>query len=45
VALENLIDPEVMDDDVYPTMLVIFFAGLRALSEAGHAPVAAGAKA
>jgi AcrR family transcriptional regulator len=45
VALENLIDPEVMDDDVYPTMLVIFFAGLRALSKAGHAPVAAGAKA
>jgi AcrR family transcriptional regulator len=43
VALENLVDPDAVDDDLYPNMLVIFFAGLRAMSEAGQAPVGAAA--
>ena len=33
VALEKLLEPDVVDDDLYPSMLVTFFAGLRALSQ------------
>jgi len=32
VALEKLLEPDVVPDDLYSTMLVIFFTGLRALS-------------
>ncbi|MFL5819935.1 MAG: TetR/AcrR family transcriptional regulator [Solirubrobacteraceae bacterium] len=34
VALEKLLEPDVVPDDLYSTMLVIFFTGLRALSTA-----------
>ena len=34
VALEKLLEPEAIDDELYGTMLMIFFTGLRALSEA-----------
>ena len=33
VALEKLLEPEVVDDQLYGTMLLIFFTGLRALAE------------
>ncbi len=33
VALEKLLEPEAIDDELYGTMLLIFFTGLRALSE------------
>src|SRR4051812_7033464 len=32
-ALEQLLEPEAVDDDVYASMLLVFFTGLRALSE------------
>lgn len=44
VALEKLLEPDVVPDDLYPNMLVIFMAGLQALSEGGE-PAAAGAGA
>jgi hypothetical protein len=28
VALERLLEPDVVDDDLFPTMLATFFAGL-----------------
>ena len=34
VALEKLLEPDVVPDDLYPNMLVIFMAGLQALSGA-----------
>jgi AcrR family transcriptional regulator len=34
VALEKLLEPEAVDDDLYGTMLMIFFTGLRTLAEA-----------
>ncbi|MGZ4203060.1 MAG: TetR/AcrR family transcriptional regulator [Thermoleophilaceae bacterium] len=40
VALEKLLEPEVVDDELYGTMLMIFFTGLRTLAEAS-APSAA----
>ena len=43
IALEKLLEPEAVPDDLYPTMLTIFFTGLHALSEAASQPVAAGA--
>jgi AcrR family transcriptional regulator len=33
VALEKLLDPETVDDELYGTMLMIFFTGLRTLVE------------
>jgi AcrR family transcriptional regulator len=33
VALEKLLEPEAVPDELYGTMLMIFFAGLRALAE------------
>jgi AcrR family transcriptional regulator len=39
VALEKLLEPEVVDDELYGTMLMIFFTGLRTLAEAS-APAA-----
>lgn len=39
-ALEKLLEREDLADDIYGTMLVVFFAGLDALA---HQPVAAGA--
>ena len=33
VALENLLEPDVVDDELYGTMLMIFFTGLRTLAE------------
>jgi AcrR family transcriptional regulator len=38
VALEKLLEPDVVPDDLYSTMLVIFFTGLRALSSAETEP-------
>jgi AcrR family transcriptional regulator len=32
-ALEQLLEPEALADDLYPQMLLIFFTGLRALAE------------
>lgn len=32
-ALEQLLEPEAVDDGVYSSMLLVFFTGLRALSE------------
>ena len=32
-ALEQLLEPEAVDDGLYPTMLLVFFTGLRALAE------------
>jgi AcrR family transcriptional regulator len=32
VALEKLLEPEAVDDELYGTMLMIFFTGLRALA-------------
>jgi AcrR family transcriptional regulator len=37
-ALEKLLEPDAVPEDLYATMLVIFFAGLRSLS-AADAPV------
>jgi len=34
VALEKLLEPEVVDEELYGTMLMIFFTGLRTLAEA-----------
>jgi AcrR family transcriptional regulator len=36
VALEKLLEPEAVSDELYGTMLMIFFAGLRALAESGQ---------
>jgi AcrR family transcriptional regulator len=33
-ALEKLLEPDAVSDDVYPSMLEIFFAGLQSLAEA-----------
>jgi AcrR family transcriptional regulator len=33
VALEKLLEPEAVDDELYSTMLMIFFTGLRTLAE------------
>jgi hypothetical protein len=43
-ALEKLLEPDV-PDDLYATMLVVFFAGLQALSEGGNEAPATGAGA
>jgi AcrR family transcriptional regulator len=32
-ALEQLLEPEAVDDDVYSSMLLVFFTGLKALAE------------
>jgi AcrR family transcriptional regulator len=37
VALEKLLEPEAVDDELYGTMLMIFFTGLRTLAEASAA--------
>jgi AcrR family transcriptional regulator len=39
VALEKLLEPDVVPDDLYSTMLVIFITGLRALSRSESEPV------
>ena len=33
MALERLLEPEAVSDELYPTMLAVFFAGLRAMVE------------
>ena len=33
IALQKLLDPESVSDDMYPTMLATFFAGVRAAVE------------
>jgi AcrR family transcriptional regulator len=41
VALEKLLEPDAVDDELYGTMLMIFFTGLRTLAAAGetaHSP-------
>jgi AcrR family transcriptional regulator len=35
VALEQLLEPDLVDEQLFATMLMVFFAGLRALSETG----------
>jgi AcrR family transcriptional regulator len=37
MALEKMLEPEAVDDDLYGTMLMIFFTGLRTLVEEGSA--------
>jgi AcrR family transcriptional regulator len=39
VALEKLLEPEAVSDELYGTMLMIFFAGLRALAESAQPAV------
>jgi AcrR family transcriptional regulator len=39
-ALEKLLEGDAVPDDLYGTMLMIFFAGIRALAEQGYAPAA-----
>jgi AcrR family transcriptional regulator len=34
IALESLLEPEAVSDDLYATMLTAFFTGLRAMSDA-----------
>jgi AcrR family transcriptional regulator len=34
IALENLLEPDAVSDDLYATMLTAFFTGLRAMSDA-----------
>ena len=34
VALEKLLEPDAVDDELYGTMLMIFFTGLRTLAAA-----------
>jgi AcrR family transcriptional regulator len=36
-ALEKLLEPDAVDDDLYGTMLLVFFTGLKALAEEGAA--------
>ena len=40
-ALEKLLAGDAVPDELYGTMLMVFFAGLKALAEEGVAPVAA----
>jgi AcrR family transcriptional regulator len=40
VALEHLIEPEAVDDDLYGRMLAVFFAGVKAMAEREHAALA-----
>lgn len=37
IALERLLEPDLVDEQLFATMLMVFFAGLRALNEAGVA--------
>jgi AcrR family transcriptional regulator len=37
VALESLLEPDAVDDDLYGTMLLVFFTGLRTLAETPEA--------
>lgn len=39
-ALEKLLEGDAVPDELYGTMLMIFFAGIRALAEQGYAPAA-----
>ena len=39
IALQKLLDPESVPDDMYPTMLATFFAGVRAAVESPQARV------
>jgi AcrR family transcriptional regulator len=41
IALEKLLEPEVVSDELYGTMLMIFFTGLRTLAEAAEPTVVA----
>ena len=42
IALQKLLDPESVSDDLYPTMLATFFAGVRAAVEQEDAATPAG---
>ena len=42
IALQKLLDPESVSDDMYPTMLATFFAGVRAAVEQGEVATTAG---
>ena len=44
VALEKLLEPEAVPDDLYGTMLVVFFTGLRALAETSASAAAGGGR-
>ena len=37
MALEKMLEPDAVDDELYGTMLMIFFAGLRTLVQEGSA--------
>ena len=43
IALEQLLEPEAVPDDLFGTMMMVFFTGLRTLAEAGE-PVGAAAR-
>lgn len=43
IALEKLLEPDAVPDDLYPRMLEIFFAGLGALADEAAEPTAAAA--
>jgi AcrR family transcriptional regulator len=40
MALEKMLEPDLVDDDLYGTMLMVFFTGLRTLVEEGAAEAA-----
>ena len=42
IALQKLLDPESVSDEMYPTMLATFFAGVRAAVEQKEAAATAG---
>ena len=43
-AMERLLEPEAAPDELFSTMLVVFFAGLRALAEQASSPAATAAE-
>ena len=40
IALEQLLEPDAVPDDLFGTMLMVFFTGLRTLAAEGAAGVA-----
>jgi hypothetical protein len=40
IALEKMLEPDAVPDDLYPRMLEIFFTGLQAGSPSAQEPVA-----
>jgi hypothetical protein len=38
IALERLLEPEAVPDELYPAMMAVFFTGLRAQAAERQAP-------